>query len=316
LNSSNGANTEDLINSPAGVYIITITDSRNCVKVDCTELIVPDQIFTSGFIKNGSCFGDDDGFIDITAYGGTLPYYFEWSNGPSTEDNGNLSGDDYYVTVTDANGCQAVSLYVVAEPAALNVQAVGTDVLCFDGSNGTVSAIPAGGTKPYEYLWNNFIPDSTQSGLVAGKYIVLLTDSNGCHTFDSVTIIEPADITITGVVTDVFCNGFNTGSIVLTVAGGTPNYTFAWSNGEVSQSVANLTAGTYYVTVTDRRGCTKTKDFTVMESAGMHTTASISNPVCFGANNAFISVELQVEHHLISIIGTHLLHNLVLPQRT
>ncbi len=289
---SNGANSEDLINIPAGVYIITITDSRNCVKVDSTELIEPDQIFTSGFIKNVSCFGDDDGFIDITAYGGTLPYYFEWSNGPSTEDNGSLSGDDYYVTVTDANACQAVSLYVVAEPAILNVQAVGTDVSCFGGNNGTVSAIPAGGTKPYEYLWNNFVPDSTQTGLVAGKYTVLLTDSNGCHTLDTITLVEPNEIVVTGVVTNVFCNGFNTGSILVTVTGGTPNYTFAWSNGEVSQSVTGLTAGTYHVTVTDSRGCVKTATFVVEESDGMYTTVSISNPVCFGANNAFISVEV------------------------
>jgi gliding motility-associated-like protein len=292
FNWSNGFTTEDLANIGDGVYIVTITDSRNCVKVDSTELVEPSAIYTSGFIKNVSCNGDNDGFIDITAYGGTLPYGFNWSWGPSTEDLGNLPGGNYTVTVTDVNGCQAASLYVVAEPTVLGVQAVGTDISCFGGNNGTVAAIPTGGTTPYEYLWSNFIPDSSQIGLFAGKYIVLLTDSNGCHTYDSVTIIEPSEISITGVVTNVFCNGFNTGSIVVTVGGGTPGYTFSWSNGETTQSIANLIAGVYGLTVTDNRGCIKTASFVVSESNGMFTNVSIHAPKCFGGNDAFVSVEV------------------------
>ncbi len=287
---SNGPSSEDQTNIGAGVYIITITDNRNCVRVDSTVLIEPDLIYTSGFIKNVSCNGNNDGFIDITAYGGTLPYGFDWSNGPSTEDVGSLTGGSYTVTVTDGNGCQAASLYVVSEPAVLHVQAIGTDISCFGGSNGSVAALPSGGTKPYEYLWSNFIPDSNQTGLFAGKYIVLLTDSNGCHTYDSVNVIEPSEINITGVVTNVFCNGFNTGEVNITVIGGTPNYTYAWSNGQTTQSITGLIAGTYSVTVTDSRGCIKTASFVVIESNGMHTTVSISNPTCFGSNNAFVSV--------------------------
>lgn len=289
---SNGAITEDQTNVPAGNYIVTITDSRGCVKVDSARLIEPSQIYTSGFTKNVSCFGKNDGFIDITAYGGTLPYGFHWSSGPSTEDIGNLAGGSYIVTVTDANGCLAVSLYEVTEPAQLTVQAVGTDVSCFGLCNGTVAAIPGGGTHPYEYLWNNFSIDSAQTGLCAGLYTVEVIDSNACHVFDSIRINEPTEIAITGVVTDVYCNGFSTGAITLTVSGGTPGYTFLWSNGATTQSLTNLIAGTYTVTVTDSRGCTKTATFVVHEVSGLHTTVSISNPTCFGSNNAFISVSV------------------------
>lgn len=289
---NNGANTEDLTAIPAGTYIVTITDSKNCVKVDSATLVEPKAIYTSGFTKNVSCNGKDDGFIDITAYGGTLPYSFQWSSGSTTEDIGSLSGGSYLVTVSDANGCLGISQYDVIEPAVLRVQAVGTDVSCFGGCNGTVSAIPTGGTTPYEYLWSNFIIDSTQGPLCAGLYIVELVDSNLCHTFDSVRINEPTDITINGVVTDVFCNGFNTGAILVTVGGGTPGYTFLWSNGATTQSVSGLVAGTYSVTVTDSRGCVKTATFVVGEISSIHTTASISNPTCFGSNNAFVSVSV------------------------
>jgi len=289
---SNGTSTEDQIGLDSGTYIVTITDSRGCSRVDSAHLTTPGQIYTSGFIKNVSCAGNNDGFIDITAYGGTLPYSFLWSNSSSTEDIGTLSGGNYTVLVTDVNGCQAASLYVVSEPAVLTVQAIGTDVSCFGACDGTATAIPAGGTTPYEYLWNDFYPDSTRGGVCGGLVWVLLTDSNGCHTSDSVFINVPAELVLQGFITPVQCNGSNTGSINLSVNGGTTPYTYAWSNGANTATISGLFAGGYGVTVTDAHGCTKEDAYVVPEAPGMHTTASISNPVCFGGNNAFISVEV------------------------
>lgn len=289
---NSGQVTEDLATIGDGTYIVTITDSRGCSRVDSAELVEPGAIFTSGFIKNVSCNGNKDGFVDITAYGGTLPYYFTWSNGPTTEDVGGLEGNDYYVTVTDANGCNAVSLYVVAEPAPLFVQLVATNVSCFGSCDGTVAVVPSGGSKPYEYLWNNFSNDSLQTGVCAGQYTLLLTDSNGCHIMDTITVGQPAELLLNATVTNVFCNGANTGSISLAVTGGTPNYTINWSNGQTGPVASGLFAGTYSVTVTDARGCVKTGTFDVEENPGMHTTVSIYSPTCFDGNNAFVSVSV------------------------
>src|SRR4029079_10167509 len=129
-----------------------------------------------------------------------------------------------------------------------------------------VAVVPSGGTTPYEYLWNNFVTDSSQAAVSAGRYVVLLTDSNGCHTYDSVDIAEPTEIVITGVVTDVACNGFTTGVIDITVPGGTGAYAFAWSNGATTEDVDPLAPGTYTVSVTDAKGCVKTGSFTVKET--------------------------------------------------
>lgn len=287
---SNGAGTEDQTNLVDGVYIVTITDTRGCTRVDSAELVEPGAIFTSGFIKNVTCNGNNDGFIDITAYGGTLPYYFAWSNLSSTEDLGSLAGGNYYVTVTDANNCNAVSLYIVTEPTPLSLQLTKTDVSCFGSCDGTVAALPVGGTKPYEYLWNTFSGDSLITGVCAGKYAVLLTDSNGCHTLDSITVGQPQQLALNATVTNVFCNGANTGQISLAITGGTPNYTITWSNGQTGPVATGLFAGSYDVTVVDARGCIKTETFNVTESSGMHTTVSISNPACFDGNDAFVSV--------------------------
>ena len=291
-NTPNADTTEDLSGLVAGSYIVTVTDSRGCQRVDSTRLIEPGQIYTSGFIKNVTCAGFCDGFLDITAYGGTLPYSFLWSNGPSTEDIGSLCGGNYIVTVTDVNGCQAVSLYVVSEPTPLQVVAVGTDVSCHGACDGTVAAIPSGGTRPYEYLWNDFYPDSTRGGVCGGLMWVLLTDSNGCHTTDSIFINEPAALVLDAFITDVQCNGFSTGAITLSVNGGTFPYTYNWSNGQHTATITNLTAGGYGVTVIDAHGCTAEGAWTVHETSPLHTTVSVSNPACFGGNNAFISVDV------------------------
>ncbi len=289
---SNGATTEDISNVVAGVYSVTLTDSRNCVWVDSAEITQPAPLVTSGFIKNVTCFGYNDGAIDITAYGGTLPYGFQWSTGQTTEDVVSLPGGNYFVSVTDGENCLVVSLYVVNEPSLLTTSINSTNPLCFGVATGSVAVVPSGGSTPYEYLWNNFVTDSMQSGITAGRYVVLVTDSNGCHTYDSVTITEPSEIMITGVVTDATCSGFFNGAIDITVTGGTGSYTYLWSTGATTEDLSGLEAGTYRVTVTDANNCIKTAQFTVKESISLFTNVSINNPLCFGSTDGFVAVSV------------------------
>ncbi|MFN8285646.1 MAG: gliding motility-associated C-terminal domain-containing protein [Chitinophagales bacterium] len=289
---SNGAATEDINGLGAGNFFVTITDSKGCTRIDSLVLVEPAALTTSGFIKHVTCAGNQDACVDITAYGGTLPYAFTWSNGPSTEDICNVPGGNYFVTVTDAQNCSVASLYVVIEPQPLSVNVLSTNISCFGGSNGTVAAVPTGGTTPYEYLWNNFVTDSFQVGLTAGKYVVLLTDSNGCHTYDSAYVIEPSEIVLSGVVTDASCNNTSTGAIDLTVNGGVTPYNFSWSNAGITEDITNIPAGPYSVTVSDASGCLKNTSFTVNQPQPIFTTMSYAEPICHGGNTGFIDVEV------------------------
>lgn len=281
---SNGATTEDLINLGAGTYVVTITDSRNCSFVDSAVVTEPGQIFTSGVVKNVTCYGLADGFVDITAYAGTLPYSYLWSTGQSTEDIFNIPGGNYYVTVTDANGCQAVSLYIITEPQPLGISLVKTDVTCYGAATGTLAVIPTGGSRPYYYLWNTFDTDSSLAGITAGHYVVQLTDSNGCFIYDSIDVNQPTEIRISGVVTDAVCFGSSTGSIDVTVSGGTTAYTFSWSDGSTTEDLNNVSAGPYILTVTDANGCLKTATFTVGEGVQIISNLSSYDPICHGGN--------------------------------
>lgn len=292
-NWSNGAATEDLTNVAAGTYVLTITDSKGCERVDSVVVTEPAALVTSGFIKNVSCNALCDGFIDVTAYGGTLPYAFAWSNGPSTEDIGQVCGGNYFVTVTDVNNCTVASLYVVNEPAPLSVDVVGSNIACYNSCTGTLAAVPSGGTTPYAYLWESFQVDSSLSGVCAGKHTVLVTDSNGCQAFDTLDLTQPDPIVITGVVVDAKCFSATDGSIDISVNGGVPAYTYVWSNAVVTEDNLNIGAGTYTVSVSDVNLCQATASFTVNQPLGLFATLSKSNPVCFGGNNGFLSVDIS-----------------------
>ncbi len=287
---SNSAGTEDVSGIGAGVYTVTVSDANSCIALDTIIITEPGSFYLSGVIKHVSCFGYNDGAIDATAYGGTLPYSFTWSTGESTEDLWNLGGASDTVYAFDANGCPAVSIYVVNEPQPLTVSLVTTNGTCFGTQDGSVAVVPVGGVTPYRYLWDDFVTDSLRSNMVTGTYRVMLTDSNGCFTFDTATITQPAEINIKGVVTDATCNGSNNGAIDITVTGGTPGYTFVWTGGAVTEDLISITAGIYSITVTDTNSCVKIDSFEVKESPGLFTSVSLSSPICNGGNTGSILV--------------------------
>ena len=132
-----------------------------------------------------------------------------------------------------------------------------TDVSCFGGSDGSLDLTAFGGTVPYTYLWSNAATTEDLTGLPAGTYTVTITDANGCTATASTTINQPAAaLTASTTQVDVLCYGDATGSVDLTVSGGTIAYSYLWSNAATTEDITSLTAGTYTVTVTDANGCT------------------------------------------------------------
>ncbi|NSW93264.1 MAG: SprB repeat-containing protein [Bacteroidales bacterium] len=116
---SNGATSEDLNNIPAGTYSVTVYDAKQC-SVTLSNLVVGQPasgISASAVVTNISVFGANDGAIDVTVSGGTPPYSFLWNTGATTEDLSGLGPGTYYVTITDANGCNtAIRGLLVEEP--------------------------------------------------------------------------------------------------------------------------------------------------------------------------------------------------------
>jgi gliding motility-associated-like protein len=290
---SNSDTTEDISNLSTGTYIVTVTDSRNCTAVDTARVGEPQPLFTTGFIKDVTCKGDADGFIDITAYGGTLPYYFLWSKDSIiTEDIGSLVGGTYYVTVTDGNGCTVSGTYFVYEPDSLKISFSQTNVTCPNGNNGKIAPIVTGGNYPYFFTWNNSSGDSIQSNLSAGTYVLMIEDRKGCKARDSIRITEPLPFNVSSSIINASCSGKTDGSIKISVSGGNGNYLFAWSTGNTTDSIGGVGAGTYIVTITDALGCSFVDSFTITESQQMVADVAVINPTCSGGTTGMISVDV------------------------
>ncbi len=290
-------NTPTATGLTAGTYTVTVTDSNGCdvttsgtVIEPLTPVVVTDVSQT--FI---SCFGDNGGIAAATASGGTGALSYAWSSSANTSSiETNLAPGTYTVTATDVNGCSATGSVTIIEHTEVTVMIAETNVSCFGGSDGTATATAMGGSPGYTYLWDN--PSAqvgvTATGLTAGTYTVTATDINNCTGTASVTIQEPIGLTIVADSTMVSCNGGADGSASILVSGGTPGYTYAWSDpaAQSTPTATGLSTGLYFVTITDGLGCTFVEDILVEEPTPVSGTTSFTNVSCFQGNDGTASV--------------------------
>lgn len=293
---SNGATTEDLTGIPANSYNVLVTDASGCTNnsysVTITQPASPVTI--SGMVNNVSCSGGNNGSIDITASGGSGGYTYLWNTGSGLEDLTNLSAGNYWVIASDYLGCTNTTSFTITQPASLvGVTGTATNILCFGGLTGSIDLSPTGGTPPYSFQWNNGALSEDLNNLPAGNYSVLVTDANGCtNNSYNVSLTEPASaISVTGTSTNIPCYGLNNGTINVTISGGTPGYTYAWSNGSMTEDQVNLPPGSYFLTVTDNNGCTY-NGFSATISQPLSTLSVngvVINPSCNGFTNGSIN---------------------------
>lgn len=166
-----------------------------------------------------------------------------------------------------------------------------TNVTCNGSNNGSIVLTdPTEGTAPYSYVWSNGSTTKNISNLPPGNYTVSITDALGCPGESTFTVTEPTAIDIQGQAYDASCYGSSNGTIIVTVNGGTPDYTYHWSNGATTLSLINISSGNYSITVTDSKFCTSVQSYYVGQPSKLEISSNTSNVSCFGANDGIISV--------------------------
>jgi len=285
--SPNGGNGLTASNLTAATYTFTITDAHGCVQADTVSVPSPPQLtINTTNLQNVLCYGGNTGTDTVSVTGGTPGYTYLWSPiGQTTATATGLTPGNYTVLVTDSHGCTAFSpIVIITEPPPLTTTQNQVNELCFGGSNASAWVIPAGGTPAYHYVWSPTGGNgATASGLAAGTYSVLVTDANGCTLLETYTITQPTQLDITPTPSSqVICATFPA-TIGVNSSGGTPGYTYLWSNANTSssQSVTPLTTTIYSVTVTDANGCTSVTHDTVTVTQLPVVTAT-SSAVCWG----------------------------------
>jgi uncharacterized protein (TIGR02145 family) len=261
---SSGETTDQISGLSPGTYTCKVFDNNNCS--DTIEVIIeePDTLTVYSSITQNNCFNDDTASIDLTLSGGEPPYNFSWSNGQTTEDISNLENGNYTINIYDSRNCNISQTYeVTSKSSEITIDSKIQDVNCHGGSNGSVELTVTGGVSPYSYNWDNGATTKDISNLSIGYYTVIVTDLNSCKKVDSVLISEPDSITIT---IDKIIDEFKTtsdGSIDISVSGGTPPYSYNWSNAAITEDIDNLTSANYTVEVTDSKSCMKQKEILI-----------------------------------------------------
>jgi hypothetical protein len=161
---------------------------------------------------------------------------------------------------------------------AISLSTSVTNVLCRGSSTGAINLSVSGGSGGFTYDWSNDGPETPDndpqnlSGVLAGSYVVTVTDALGTTATATATITQPGSVLgVTGAVTNVGTLGGNNGAIDVTPSGGTPPYTYLWNSGAITQDRTGLTAGNYTTTVSDANGCTSSAMFTV----GTNTNSAV-----------------------------------------
>lgn len=287
--STSSTASQSVTYSTAGTYTAILTVGGSCQGKDQDSLtnitISAGPSITTSSV-NVSCFGGNNGTATATPGGGTTPYSYSWSNGQNTGTATGLSSGTYTVTVTDNNGCYSSSSVAVTQPGQLTVSASSTNASC-GGTNGTATAVPSGGTSPYNFLWNNGQTTATATGLTAGTYSVTITDNAGCTKTTSTTVSSSGGgLSATTAVTNVSCNGANTGSATATPTGGTSPYTYSWNTtpGQSGQTATGLPAGTFSVSISDANSCSVVQSITITQPSALTTSSSQTNGTCGNAN--------------------------------
>ncbi|MCS6934423.1 MAG: gliding motility-associated C-terminal domain-containing protein [Chitinophagales bacterium] len=290
---SQGAQTPNLNGVPAGNYSVTVTDGAGCTaSASATITSNPQLIVQVEKIHPVLCHGGNSGAIDITTLGGLPGYTYQWSTSATTEDVGGLYAGNYFVTVTDAANCTVSAQYQITQPGQqVGVNITATDVSCHGGADGALTASGTGGTPPYQYLWSNGLSGHTISGLPAGLYVVLVRDSNLCEYSAPATVNQPTPITINETILPAKCNTSADGGITLSVSGGTPGYTYNWSNLQSGSSLNGVATGNYTVTVQDSKQCSVVKSYFVPAPPPILSSVAGSDPDCHGNATGFAVVD-------------------------
>lgn len=238
----------------AGSYTVTVTDAQGCTVTESTTLFDNGAPSITDNASDATCFGACNGTAIITATGGTTPFTYQWSTGESTPVLSGLCAGDYSLTVTDANGCAIAHTTTIGQPIQMSLSVNGASAGCGQ-SDGSASVLASGGAGTFSYLWSTGGTTANIVGLAAGSYTVTVTDDNGCVGTGFAVISNPNSPSISTSTVDESCAGVCDGSASVVATGGTPSYTYLWSNGSVTNQAQDLCTGTEFLTVTDAQNC-------------------------------------------------------------
>jgi hypothetical protein len=253
---------------PAG-YTVIVTDAHGCTATQSVLITEPEAISVMfSYPVQPTCNGDCDGSLSGFPIGGTSPYSFYWSSGVFTPTITNQCAGVKQLTIRDANGCEATSMFYLSEPTmtlslttTFNCHVEGPLSEFSYGACANLYADANGGAQPYDYTWSNGEISESAQACTGGMFSCTITDNNGCTLTDSVFVESHPVQAINSYVTNASCSDVCDGSASVDYL---ESATYSWFNiyYEVSDSNTNSISNAcptnfpYVCTVTNEYGCT------------------------------------------------------------
>ena len=297
-----------------GTYNVSVLDAKGCSYDTLIQIAEPDQIVLSfDDVVNSSCFGANNGSIDITHTGGVGVLTFSWSKDGlplaiNTVSATALSAGSYSVFATDETFCVSQTIdTVITEPSLLELSIDSVaNPLCFGGSDGYISVSSVGGTLPYSYSWSGdtaVISSDFLSNVSDGVYNVIVTDNNNCKdTILNIALNQPNQMSFvnSAPIVDVECFGAATGQISVEVIGGLGPFDFSFlpNTGSLTStnsgvSVSDLPFGQYQISVIDNNACVFVDTFEIQQNTEIQAIFSGIAPETCDDDNGQVTVTAQ-----------------------
>ena len=292
-----------------GEFIIQLIDENETTVLEANwetmtwpPLLEIDELSSQTFLN---CNGDSNGSLKVFGTGGFPPLTYSWQgpNGFSATEVGviiseitDLSAGNYFLTLTDANGCENNSFTgTISEPSDVTVDInINSLESCYNSSDAQITANASGGNGiPYSYVWDSGeITASITTG--SGSHSVTVSDSKGCEGNELIVLQETSQLLVNNtIVNDALCFG-SLGTVSIDASGGTGQILYNWPNGISALNSQDLLANEYFIDVIDENGCVAQANFSINQPDSLELSLnSINDAICYDSNDGVISFNIS-----------------------
>jgi hypothetical protein len=246
-------------------------------------------------VQHVNCFGDSTGRISLEMDAGCPPFSVAVNDQMLSFDTvgielDSLPAGNYTLLATDAQGRSDTLTVAISQPPLLQLNVNPFPVSCATAQSGFAMGMASGGSPAYQWQWSDGTQMPVADSLSAGTYSLTLTDSVGCSQSDTFTIEIDGQLGVKMDQTHVSCFGLEDGTASANPSGGIGPFSWQWQNDEDTETITDLPAGNYAVTVTDALGCVFEGDTDVFQPDSLFAEIELQPVACFGQNSGSLNI--------------------------
>ncbi|HLP55308.1 MAG TPA: T9SS type A sorting domain-containing protein [Fluviicola sp.] len=261
------------VSSPTDITLsYTKTNIYGCTSASTVDVTIAPAPVLNVTTIDADC-NSTNGGASVVVSEGLSPYDIYWSSGSTQPSVTNLPAGQYFLSVTDDNGCLSTQSVLIGTDGITQTAAL-TNVSCAGETDGAINLTVTGASGTLTYAWSNGATTQDLTNIAAGPYEVSVTDQNGCVSTSSYVVTEPQAIIVGSLTTTVASCATSNGTANIQFVGGTQPYNYSWFDSQETNlnvstgTLTNAAAGMYSSVVTDANGCSLTTTVMISNANG------------------------------------------------